>query len=328
MTTLDTTRHHWLHASKETVHTGVVDRSLEPVLLVESGDVVSFDTWNAWGNAVDETMTIDDVMRYIAASEGRGPHDLTGPVAVNGASPGDVLQVDILGFRISDRGFNLNLPLEMHAGILPERYPHGGVRHYRLDLDRNEAVVAPGVRVPLAPFLGIMAVAPPEEGAHSSLLPGPYGGNLDLKELVVGSTIYFPVFAPGALFSIGDAHAAQGDGELNVTALETSVEEARLRLTLLPGPAHDVPCVETETSWITLGIAPTLDEAAALATGRMLDFLLRLEIDADEAYAVASIAVDLAVTQVVNHIVGVHAKLPKRAIEGLADVRDAFVRGS
>jgi acetamidase/formamidase len=321
------TAHHWLRASRETVQTGIVDRSIAPVLTVESGDEISIETWSAWGNAVDETLTIADVMEHIAASEGRGPHDLTGPVEVRGAMPGDILQVDVLELRVRDRAFNLNLPLEMHAGILPERYPEGGVRHYRLDRERNEAELALGVRVLLAPFLGIMAVAPADPGWHSSLLPGPYGGNLDLKELVVGSTIYFPVFAPGALFLVGDAHAAQGDGELNVTALETSVEEARLRLTLLEGPAHDMPCVETATSWITLGIAETLDEAAAAATGRMLDFLVRLGIGEDDAYAIGSIAVDLAVTQVVNHVVGVHAKLPKAAVDRLGDVREAFVRG-
>ena len=320
--------HLWLRASRETVHTGVIDRSLPPVLTVESGDEVSFETWNAWGNAVDETLTIEDVMERILGSDGRGPHDLTGPVEVRAANPGDILQVDVLEVRVRDRAFNLNLPLELHAGILPERYPSGSVRHYRLDLERNEAELAPGVRVPLAPFLGIMAVAPAESGWKSSLLPGPYGGNLDLKELVAGSTIYFPVFAPGVRFSIGDAHAAQGDGELNVTALETSVEEARLRLTLLEGPAHDMPCVETPETWITLGIGETLDEAAAAATGRMLDFLLRIGIGEDDAYAIGSIAVDLAVTQVVNHIVGVHAKLPKAALAELGDVRDRFVRGA
>jgi acetamidase/formamidase len=310
-----TRTHHWLRASRDTVSTGIVDRSLTPVLSVESGDEVSIETWNAWGNAVDETLTIDDVMRYIAASEGRGPHDLTGPIEVRGASPGDVLQVDVLELRISDRGFNLNLPIEMHAGLLPERYPQGGVRHYRIDRERDEVELAPGVRVRLAPFLGIIAVAPPDDGWRSSLLPGPYGGNLDLKELVAGSTIYFPVFA-------------HGDGELNVTALETSVEEARLRLTLLEGPAHDMPCVETATHWITLGIGDTLDTAAAAATQRMLDFLVRLGIDDDDAYAIGSIAVDLSVTQVVNHIVGVHAKLPKATIRGRGSVRRTFIRPS
>jgi acetamidase/formamidase len=323
-----TRTHHWLRASRDTVITGIVDGSLAPVLTVESGDEVSIETWNAWGNAVDETLTIDDVMRYIAASEGRGPHDLTGPIEVRGASPGDVLQVDMLELRISDRGFNLNLPIEMHAGILPERYPHGGVRHYRIDRERDEVELATGVRVRLAPFLGVIAVAPPDDGWRSSLLPGPYGGNLDLKELVAGSTIYFPVFAPGALLCIGDAHAAQGDGELNVTALETSVEEARLRLTLLEGPAHDMPCAETATHWITLGIGDTLDAAAAAAAERMLDFLVGLGIDEDDAYAIGSIAVDLSVTQVVNHIVGVHAKLPKAAIRERDGVRETFVRRS
>jgi acetamidase/formamidase len=317
---------HRLPATPDTVHTGVVDRSIPPALIVESGDEVSIETWSAWRNAVDETLTIEDVMRHVAASEGRGPHDLTGPVEVRGARPGDVLQVDVLDVRVRDRAFNLNLPEEMHAGLLPERYPAGGVRHYRLDPERNEAELAPGVRVPLAPFLGIMAVAPADAGPHSSLLPGPYGGNLDLKELVAGSTIYFPVFVPGALFSAGDAHAAQGDGELDVTALETSVEEARLRLTLLEGPAHDLPCVETPASWITLGLGETLDEAAAGAAGRMLDFLVRAGVGEDDAYAIGSIAVDLAVTQVVNHVVGIHAKLPKAALNGLGDVRDAFVR--
>ena len=308
--------HHWLRASAETVKLGLIERTDAPVLSVESGDEVSFETWSGWGNSIGPSTTIEDVMLRAATLGEAGPHDVTGPVEVRGARAGDVLRVDVLELRPHPHATNVTVPGAVGVGLLPEMFPDGVMRHYTLNLERATVELAPGLTVPVEPFLGFMAVAPRDDGPHNSIPPGPHGGNIDLKDLTVGSTLYLPIWNDGALFYAGDGHARQGNGELNVTALEAVFEQARLRLSVLSDRSLELPRAETETSWLTLGFGADLAEAARGATRGMITLLGELlDMPPAEAYAFCSICVDLEITQLVNTTVGVHARLAKELID-------------
>jgi acetamidase/formamidase len=306
-------RHHSLDASPETVRTGRVDRADPPVLTVDSGDTVSFDTWNAWANAVTPETTMGDVAENVQRFAPAGPHDLTGPIEVRGAQPGDVLKVELLDLRLRRHAFNLSLPGHLGIGLLAEEVRDGQIRHYDLDPDTAEVEVFPGIVLQRRPFLGYMGVAPKAEGPHSSIPPSGHGGNIDVPDLTVGSTLYLPVWAPGALFSAGDAHACQGYGEVNLTALEASVEEAVVRFTVLSGgPALDRPRGETDRSYLALAFDESLNRASRTATADLVQELARVTaLPLGDAYALCSMALDLKVSQVVNEQWGVQAELPK-----------------
>lgn len=309
-------RHHWLRATEETVKLGAIDRADPPVLTIDSGDEVSIETWSGWGNAIGKASSLDDVLRHAATLGERGPHDLTGPIAVSGARAGQVLRVDVLELRPTRHATNLVVPGAAGVGLLPERFPTGALRHYDLDLDTATVELFAGVRASLAPFLGFMAVAPPDDGPHQSIPPGRHGGNIDLKDLVAGSTLYLPIWNDGALFYAGDGHALQGNGEVDVSALEVGMEEARLRLTVLDRPALELPRAETPAAWITLGFGATLDEAARQATAAMIGLIVeQSDLTELDAYSFCSLCVDLEVTQAVNETVGVHARLAKALLE-------------
>lgn len=306
-------RTHVLPANGKTLRTGVVDRSHPPVLTVESGDTVDLATGTCWGDVVRPGMTMADVLRESAAWSGVGPHDLTGPIAVAGAEPGDALKVEVLGLTLREHAFNLDLPGHMGYGLLPEDFRDGHMRHYRLDLENMSVELGAGLTIPIAPFPGFLGTAPAASGPHSSVPPGGHGGNLDLKELTAGSSLYLPVWAAGALLYAGDIHAAQGNGEVNLTALEASASSLRLRLTVIAGARLSGPRAETAAHLITMGFGATLDEAARMATRDMILVLRNcLGISASDAYALCSMAVDLSVTQTANGAVGVHAMVPKQ----------------
>jgi acetamidase/formamidase len=256
-------------------------------------------------------MTLGDVLRLVNDYAGRGPHSITGPVEVRGAQPGQVLRVDVLELDIDSYGFNLFRPAEFGQGLLPDEFPDGHVYHFHFDLESMTVPFGDHISVDLQPFLGIMGVAPAEPGPHHSAPPGPFGGNLDLRDLVEGTTLYLPVLVDGAGFYVGDAHARQGDGEVCLTALETSMKRARLRLTLVDEEPILRPRAETGGSIITLGLDKSLEVASRQA---VLDMIRWLELNSDltreQAYSLCSIAVDLSVTQLVNGVKGVHAKLP------------------
>ncbi len=307
---------HRLPASEETVRVGIIDAAHPPVLTVESGDEVIMETWSHWGGQVAPGMDMDELLA-LRETVPMGPHSITGPVHVASAEPGDVLQVDVLELRPGEWGFNLALPAPLGRGVLADRFPNGSLRHLRLDRDAMTTELVPGVEIPLAPFLGIMGVAPPDDGPHSSVPPGPFGGNLDLCDLQVGTSLFLPVFRPGAGFYAGDAHAAQGDGEVNQTAIETSMEIAHLRLTtrtqagwpfLADLPA--LPWVETPTHLVTIGLHEDLDQAVRSAVDSLVTHVsVRFGLEPIDAYALASLAADVEVTQAVNGVKGAHARL-------------------
>jgi acetamidase/formamidase len=303
---------HALDDSLANLH-GWFSRTLAPRLTVDSGDTIVYRTCDAgWaerppGQPIDEPLS--------RRPEGAG-HALSGPVFVRGAEPGDTLQIDVGEMVPHDWGYGVHRPGRSRiSGILggqPDDVGEFWHRHFFLDRSRNVYPVRPGIAVPLAPFMGIYAVAPDDDGPVPTAHPGPHGGNMDCKELGPGSTVYLPVFVAGALFSVGDGHAAQGDGELDGAAIETGMDRLVLRLTVRKDLPIDRPCAETATHLLFLGFDEDLDQAALIATRDVMRFLCqRHGLSWDDAYNLASIAVDLRVTQVVDGLKGIHAMLPK-----------------
>lgn len=307
--------HHHLQASPETCHWGYFDARLAPVLTVASGDRVTIDTVSgAPTNLPPAGFHVPpELLAIHAANPGPpfGPHILTGPIAVEGAEPGDVLEVRIIDVALrQDWGFNLNRPL---AGTLPDDFPDHHQMNIPLDEGRMVGRLPWGLELPLAPFFGVMGVAPPPAwGRCTSIIPRAFGGNLDNKELGPGATLFLPVWTPGALFSCGDGHGAQGDGEVNVTAIETALT-GTFELVLRKGVALTNPRAETADHVLTFGLDPDLDRCVEIALRDMIALIVeRVGITREEAYALCSMAADLRITQTVNQHKGVHCMLAKR----------------
>ena len=311
-------RTHELKLLPENVHWGYYDATVKPVLRVASGDTIRVETMvarglqrlRAAGVPEDEIPNALKVVESTVKERGPGAHPLTGPIAIGGAEPGDVLEVKILGFEfLHPYGVTGFIP---GNGALPDDFPYVRFKLVRFDVRAGTAGFAPGVTLKLAPFFGSIGVAPnPLVGRISSGPPGPHAGNLDNKELVAGSTLYMPVHVPGALLSMGDGHAMQGDGEVTLTALETSLR-GTVQVTVRKGKHLNWPRAETPTDYIAMGLHTDLDEAARLATREMVDFLVTERgMNRDEAYILCSLAADLHVTQLVDGTKGVHAMIAK-----------------
>jgi len=310
---------HRLDATPSTVVYGYYWSEARPVLRIASGDVIDVDTLLtntpeglAKAGVPDDQIqsSLKEIVSQVTG-ERRGPggHILTGPVFIEGAEPGDVLEVRIQSIDLAiDYGYN------GCKGLLPENCePNAALRIIPLDRHRMVAQFAPGIVIPLRPFFGSMGVAPaPEAGRVSSNPPGRHAGNLDNRELVAGSTLYIPVFARGALFEIGDGHAAQGDGEVDQTAIETSLR-ARLQLTVRKDMKLTWPRAETPTDYISMATDPDLNVATRTAIQEMVDFLtVEKHLTRHVAYQLVSIAGNVAITQLVDKPnVGVHVRLPK-----------------
>jgi acetamidase/formamidase len=287
---------HELKLVPANVHWGYYDAALKPVLHIRSGDTVRVETMVARGlqrlraagvREEEIPQALKDVEEAVK-ERGPGAHPLTGPVFVEGAEPGDVLEVKILGFEfLHPYGVTGFIPV---SGTLPDDFPYARFKLLRFDLAAGTTDFGHGVTLKLAPFFGSMGVAPPPLlGRISSGPPGPHTGNLDNKELVAGSTLYLPVHVPGALLSMGDAHALQGDGEVSLTAVETSMR-GTVQVSLRKGRRLHWPRAETPTHYITMGLHPDLDEAARLAVKEMIDFLASEKgIPRDDAYILCSI---------------------------------------
>jgi acetamidase/formamidase len=248
---------------------------------------------------------------------GPGPHILTGPIEVRGAQPGDVLEVRILDISLAvDYGYNRQRP---YNGALPEEFTAFWQRIIPINRTAKTAEIARGVVVPLdRPFFGTMGVAPhPSMGRISSGPPGVHTGNVDNKDLGAGATLYLPVHAPGALFSIGDAHAAQGHGEVDLSAIETGLR-GRFQFMVRKDMKLVWPRAETSTHWIVMGLNPSLEEAMRIAVRETIDFMTKRfpDLTREEAYMIASIAVDYHVTQVVDGTKGIHGMIPKAIFAG------------
>ena len=314
---------HILQATPSTVHWGYFDAAIKPVLKIDSGDTITVDT--VAGNPSDyehggiQPSQIPQTLREIwhQVEKGEGPHIITGPIEIVGSEPGDLLEVHIENIQMSvPFGYNMN---RYGRGLLPEDFPYEATRIIRMNLQNMTSEILPGVVVPLKPFFGTLGVAPlPILGRVSSSPPGVYGGNIDNKELVSGSIICLPVQIRGANFSVGDGHAVQADGEINVTAIETCMK-GTFQIFLVKNKRIRWPRAETKTHFITMGFHEDLDVAAKIAAREMIDFLGEtMGISPENAYMLMSIAADLHVTQAVNCTKGIHVMLPKSIFSGSA----------
>ncbi|HZR26124.1 MAG TPA: acetamidase/formamidase family protein [Vicinamibacterales bacterium] len=310
---------HRLEATPDTVAYGYYWSEAKPAIRIASGDIIDVDTLltNSPTGLARAGVTDDKIQASLkkivtdVTGDRRGPggHILTGPVYVEGAEPGDVLEVKILSIDLPiDYGYN------GCSGFVPSNCDRAaGMRIIPLDKKTMTAEYMPGIVVPMKPFFGSMGVAPaPELGRLSSNPPGKHAGNMDNKELVAGSTLYIPVFAKGALFEIGDGHVAQGDGEVDQTAIETSLR-GRLQLTVRKDMKLTWPRAETATDYISMGFDPDLTTATTIAIQEMVDFLAATKkLTKHQAYQVISIAGNVAITQLVDKPnVGVHVRMPK-----------------
>src|SRR5262245_30680039 len=282
---------HELKLTASNVHWGYYDSRLKPVLRVASGDTVRVETMVAGGlermaMAGVRDAEIPAILKEVESAvtdRGPGVHPLTGPIYVEGAEPGDVLEVRILGFQFLHpfgvTGFRPG------AGTFPDEFPYARSKRVPIDAESGSAEFSPSVRLKLAPFWGSVGVAPPPPIHRlSSGPPGAHAGNLDNKELVGGSTLYLAVHVPGALVSMGDGHALQGDGEVTITALETSLR-GTVQISLLKGKRLIWPRAATATHYIAMGLHTDLDEAAKLATHEMIEFLVSERgMTRDDAY--------------------------------------------
>jgi len=308
-----------LPASPSTVVWGYYSAKARPALTIHSGQTVRIQTLSTCGpteRLVEQGVAPADIPAYNAdiyrevKDRGPGPHILTGPVAIEEAQAGDVLEVDILKIDI-DVPFACN-GFSAGRGFLPNDYPYSRRKIIPLDRDRMLAKFAPGIEIPLHPFFGSMGVAPPESaGRYDSVPPWMHAGNIDNKEMVAGTTLYIPVQAAGALFEVGDGHAGQGNGEVDITALETFLS-GTFRFIIHKDRHLLWPRAETPGAYISMGFSPDLKEATTLAVRDMINFLVEdKHLSRDDAYMLTSVAVDVDITQLVDGNVGVHAICPK-----------------
>jgi len=310
-------RHHLLRSSPETCHWGFFDAALAPVITVQSGDVVTIEAISGAAEVIPPACfdMLPEHEAVLAQLQPKlGPHILTGPVAVEAAVPGDVLQIEIQAVELRQNwGWNIIRPFR---GTLPEDFPKTKVWHSGIDVARRIGTLPWGPELALRPFFGIMGVAPaPHLGPQGSIEPREYGGNMDLKELVAGTTLYLPVWTAGALFSVGDGHAIQGDGEVCLTGLETALR-GTFRLTLRKDMKLSLPMAETPTHAITLAFDPDLDDAAKQALRAMIALIVeRSGIAADDAYVLCSLVGDVRVTQLVDGNKGAHVVIDKRWLQ-------------
>jgi acetamidase/formamidase len=312
---------HQLRATLSTVEWGYYDAAAKPVLTIASGDIIEVETVLHAAEVLQrygmEEKWVTDEMRMFnqIKDRGVGGHLLVGPIYVEGAETGDVLEVKFLEIR-GREPFGVNL-FRPNGGTIPSDFPYGRFKTVPVDLKANVAHFSTTIEIPLAPFFGSVGVAPPTMvGRISSSPPGVHTGNLDNKDLVAGTTLYIPVHVKGALLSIGDGHLAQGHGEVDGTALEASLS-GRVQVTVRKDLKLTWPRAETPTQYITMGLNEDLDEAARLATREMVNYLSQTHhLTPADAYALASMVVDLHVTQTVDGVKGVHAAVPKSIFKG------------
>jgi acetamidase/formamidase len=309
---------HTLRAGVGTVHRGIFDAALPPVLRVEPGDVVELTTLSANAEELPPpsagfTVLPEHQAVLAGVAPGEGPHFMTGPIEVAGAIPGDELVVEILDVGLlQDWGWNAIAP---NKGVLPGEFPRLRRIHAAIDRSRGVVTMPWGLELKAAPFFGIIGVAPlPAVGRVTSNIPRAFGGNMDNKNLGPDAKLHLPVFNPGGLLSVGDGHALQGDGEVCLTALETALT-GRIRISLEKGTGIDRPWAETPTHIITMAFDLDLDVAAESAVLEMVRKIGRLSgLAPEDAYTLCSIAADVHVTQLVAVHKGIHVMLPKSAL--------------
>ncbi len=320
-------KHHVLPATQENVQWGWLDPAEKPKLKIQSGDTVSIETLLHAKDQLQPGSSMEKIVELRKANPGGGPHSVTGPIWVEGAKPGDVMEIRILKIIPKEAGFNFNLPGKDFPtiGALAADFPEGHVHYFKLDVANKRAEFAPGIVLPLRPFPGTLAVgidpddpSPRKGGVKepmapvSTLRPWKNGSNMDINELQEGSTIFIPVFLEGGLIWTGDSHCLQGNGEVNLTALECAFKEIRLQAIVRKDMKLTWPRIETKTHWIMVGFDEDLGKAMVNATRETVEFLTtEKRVDRAEAYGLASMVADCRISQVVDVRKGVHCMVPK-----------------
>lgn len=300
-----------LPAIPATTQWGVMNTSQKPVLTIKSGDSVVIETMAAADNQVVPGATSEQVVEMNTAVPGRGPHTLTGPIYVEGAEAGDVLRIHFNKIVPRPYASNDNTP---GKGLFPEDFPKAHIKYFYLDLKKKQTQFAPGLVVPIAPFPGLIAVARAEDGQYDSIPPGPFGGNMDLREMTEGTTLYLPVFRKGALLWTGDSHAGQGNGEINLTALETAFEEFNITVDVIKQKTLAWPRVETPTHWIAVGYDTDLNKAMDILKQETIKLIVDLrKVSPQQAEKIMIETWNCPIAEVVNGVQGVYCMLPKNA---------------
>jgi len=325
-----TSTHYSLPATPENVQWGWYDINEKPKLVIHSGDTVSIETLSHSLGQIKPGVEMEEIVKLRKDNPGGGPHSITGPIYVSEAEPGDTLEIQILRIVPKDDAFNFNIPGKEFptVGLLAPEFPEGFVRYYKLDLQRMQTEFKPGIMIDLKPFPGTFAVGvdpnepqakagPPihdAKGRTSTLRPWKNGSNMDMNELQVGSTLYLPVFQKGGLIWTGDSHCRQGNGKVNLTALECSYKEIEIRAVVIKNQKTEWPWAETKTHWIFMGYDEDLNQAMKIAVEQTVNWLAtqkKVPMSREEAYALTSIVGDCRVTQVVDIRKGVHCMIPK-----------------
>jgi acetamidase/formamidase len=302
---------HLLPATLETTQWGWFDNAQPPVLHIHSGDVVAMETMMHSHNQIVPGTTIEQIKKTRTDYPGRGPHTLTGPIYVEEAEPGDVLKIHFN--KIVPRAYATNFNVPGMFGEFPKDFPDGQVKYFYLDLDKKQMEFAPGIVIPLRPFPGTTAVARAEPGRYSSVPPGQFAGNLDINEMVEGTTLYVQVFVKGALLWSGDSHAGQGNGEINLTAIETAYKEFNITVEVIKKRKLEWPRVETPTHWITVGYDKDLNKAFDLLKSETTKFLIEEKRAANQAEADKLMLRqwDCRISEVVDIVNGTYCMNPK-----------------
>jgi acetamidase/formamidase len=306
---------HIVESNSQTVRSGYLDPAARAAAAVHPGDTVRYpNTWTHWGNEAVYGMTFAE-REPLRHRYPHGPYSMVGPVEVAGARPGDVIECEMVALRTIDWGWN-SFPLGV--GALPSDFAEPYVHYFRFDDERTTATYTHGISLPMAPFLGVMAAEPAGDDQTSAILAGPYGGNLVLRDLRVGSSLFLPVAKPGGRIWIGDVHALQGDGVVDQTAIETAAENLEIRYDLHSGVALTAPLVETPDSWIVIGLAGSLDDALTGCLRQLIGWLsAATELSASEAYALASMAVSFRVTQYAHQTASAYTSAPPKAVHAV-----------
>lgn len=332
-------------ATPETVTLGLFDIKKAPVVTIQSGDIVSLETWNSCLRLMEFNKTTPaDVAKFYVDNDiqkRRGMHSLTGPVYVEGAEPGDILEIRVLDIKLKDFGYNFLSPTQ---GILTA-FTQPRIKYFKYDLENMTTAFTDGVCFHLSPFPGVVAVGPPldwpkgwpvnltpymgqpAEGEFNSVPPGPFAGNLDQRDLEVGSILYVPVFQRGALVWTGDSHAMQSNGEIDVTALETSYESITFQMIVRKdlhaegvsdptkrngGDVFTWPIVENINEWMIVGLHVDLFEAMRMASMNAIDFLVRVQgFTPEESYQFLSMVGSFEIAEAVNMVKNVTVHIPK-----------------
>jgi acetamidase/formamidase len=311
-------RMHMLPATLETTQWGWFDNAQPPVLRVNSGDTIVLETMMHSHNQIVPGTTIEQIKKTRTDFPGRGPHTLTGPIYIEEAQPGDVLKVTLN--KIVPRAYATNFNVPGMFGQFPNVYTDGQVKYFYLDLEKMTTEFLPGVVIPLRPFPGTLAVARKEPGRYSSVPPGEFAGNMDIRDFVAGSSLYVPVHVPGALLWTGDSHAGQGNGEVNLTAMETAYREFNITVEVIKGRPLSWPRIETSTSWITMGFDQDLNKAWDQAKAETIKFLAeQRSVPEQQAGTLMTTVSDCRVSQVVNVKKGIHCISPKN-VNGKEDM--------